>query len=257
MDPFTVAAGIGAIGNVLGGGMSASANKEAQKQAQRHQVLMRGTQYQATVKDMKKAGLNPMMLAMGSGLSQGMGAGMAPAGQLGEGISKAAGKGVDAMMTRAQIKNMNSSSALNEELKNKAIQDAALTYTQTQTEGAKAWREQMVNEVERARLQVLIENMTKQGALTDAQRAQIYADMGLNDERANAMNASAAASYAAAAADRAGLPSLRYKNSAFGIAMDEINRTARTVGDFLPTPKSYEKDKQMYRRSGQRVYQNP
>jgi len=249
VGPESIAAGIGAFGNLIGGGMSASASKEAQKQAQRHQVLMRGTHYQATVKDMKKAGLNPMMLAMGSGLSQGMGAGVAPAGQLGEGIQKASGKAMEAVMAKAQLGQMHSATALNEEMARKAQQEAALLHTQIYTEGAKGWSAQMANEVERARLQLLIENLAKQGQLTDAQKAQIYADMGLNDSRKNAMDASAAASYAAAQLDRAGLPSARYKNSAVGILMDEVNRTAGTVSDFLPTPKQSTRETEMYRRS--------
>lgn len=257
MNPAIVAAGVQAAGNLVAGAMGGSSAKEAQKQAQRHQVLMRGTQYQATVKDMKKAGLNPMMLAMGSPLSQGMGAGTAQSGQLAEGLSRATGGIKDALLLKAQLGQMASATRLNDEMAAKAIQDAALVHTQIGTEGAKAWSAQMANEVERQRLAVMIDNMEKSGQLTAAQRDQIYADMGLNDARRNAMNASSAASYAAAALDRAGLPSAKYKNSAVGILMDEVNRTGRTVADFLPTPKQGGNEAAKYRRSGQRVYQNP
>ncbi|AXH74203.1 MAG: hypothetical protein [Microviridae sp.] len=253
-----IGAGVGAASALIGGQNSARASMEMQREAQNHQIRMRRTQYQATVKDMRAAGLNPMMLAMGSSLSQGMGAGMAPSGQFGEGITKAGGKMADAVMMGAQLKQMNSATDLNRELANKAIQDAALIHTQIGTEGAKAWSAQMANEVERARLQVLVENMAKQGVLTEAETARIYADMGLNDARRRNLEASSAASNAAAALDRAGLPSMRYKNSAVGIFMDEANRTAGTVQSFLPWKKGgfADVEARKYRRSG-RVYQNP
>jgi len=259
MDPLTGAAlvsgAINAATSIFGGGNSAKANRRLQEDAQRFTMAMRRTQYQTTVEDMKKAGLNPMMLAMGSGLSQGMNSPMAQGGQLGEGIQKAGSKASETVMQIAQLRNMNSATELNKEMANKAIQDAALVHTQIGTEGAKAWAAQMANDVERQRLGILLDNMAKQGMLTDAQRAQIYADMGLNDSRKNALDASSAASYASAAADRAGLPSLQYKNSAFGIFMDELNRSAKTVADYLPTPKQGAAEAAKYRRA--RVYQNP
>lgn len=257
MNPATLAAGVNAGAALIGGGSSAKSAKYMQKQAFRHEVLMRGTQYQATVKDMKAAGLNPMMLAMGSGLSQGMSAPMAPSGQMGEAIGKA-GSGIkDALLLKAQLGQMASATRLNDEMAAKAIQDAALVHTQIYTEGAKGWREQMVNEVERQRLSIMLDNMEKQGTLTTAEVDRIYADMGLNDARRRNLDASSAASHAAAALDRAGLPSARYKNSAVGILMDEVNRTGRTIADFLPTPKQGASEAAKYRRSGQRVYQNP
>lgn len=251
-----IGAGIGAIASWLGGKNSANANMKMQKQAQKWSRSMRQTQYQDTVADMRKAGINPMALAMGGSLSQGMGSPMAQAGQEGEGIQKAGGKVAEAAMMGAQLKQIHSATSLNEELARKAVQDAALVHTQIGTEGAKAWSAQMANEVERARLQTLVENMAKQGLLTDAQRAQIYADMGLNDARKRSLEASSAANNASAALDRAGLPSAQYRNSAVGIALDELNRTARTVADYLPTPKQGAKENNMFRRSG-RVYQNP
>lgn len=57
MDPATIAAGVGLVGNILGG---ATASHEATKN-RRWQEKMRSTQYQTAMEDMRKAGLNPML----------------------------------------------------------------------------------------------------------------------------------------------------------------------------------------------------
>lgn len=75
MDPLITAALIGGAGSLLGGfGQNASNAKEAQKNRD-FQLMMSNTAHQRQVKDMRAAGLNPILSATGgSGASTGSGA---------------------------------------------------------------------------------------------------------------------------------------------------------------------------------------
>jgi len=248
-----IGAGISAIGSLFGGASSAEANRRAQQEAQNHQIRMRATQYQATVKDMKQAGLNPIMLAQGSALSQGMGAGMAPAGQVGEGISKASGKFTDALLMRAQLENTASSSQLNRELAAKAIQEAANIQTDTYNKGYQGDLLRIQSEMGARMADANLTKLVNDGVLSQANADAIRADMGLNVDRSAQMRASAAASNAAAAVDRERLPGLAWESSAMGIGLKELRATiasgAQAVGSIKGGLGSQEV-RQDYKRKG-------
>ena len=96
MDPMTAgmigASAISAAGSVGGGMWSASASKDAVKRQIKAQLYMSNTAYQRSVKDLRAAGLNPI-LALGSPASTpGVGVSQVPdmSGALGSVMSSAA-----------------------------------------------------------------------------------------------------------------------------------------------------------------------
>lgn len=80
-------------GGIASGGLSYMYNKKLQYRAQRFQKAMRATHYQATVEDMIKAGINPIIGLSGGGLSQtpgGVGGSVGTAGMdIAKGVSSA------------------------------------------------------------------------------------------------------------------------------------------------------------------------
>jgi len=108
-------AGIGAVGDLLGGIFGSNSAKDQLEEQQRFYRQMRDTQYQATVKDMKAAGLNPMMLYHGGGLSQGASIAGPDAGEkITRGAQGASAKMANGALMAAQIGQINSARKLTE-----------------------------------------------------------------------------------------------------------------------------------------------
>lgn len=106
MDPLTagiISGGVGAIGGYLQNeGMSSNADKQMH-----FQRGMSDTAHQREVADLRAAGLNPLLSALGSGAPSAPGA-MANVSNMGEGLSK----GIDtAIAIRAQNKELESRDA--------------------------------------------------------------------------------------------------------------------------------------------------
>lgn len=104
---------IGAAGDLMGGILGANSAKDQLKEQQRFYAEMRRTQYQATVKDLKAAGLNPMMLYSGSGLSQGANvSGPSQADSINKAAAGVSAKAASAPLLAAQLKQMTTATAL-------------------------------------------------------------------------------------------------------------------------------------------------
>lgn len=113
MGPIIGAAAIGAGMDILGGILGANSAKDQLREQQKFYAEMRRTQYQATVKDLKAAGLNPMMLYSGSGLSQGANvSGPSQADSINKAASGVSAKAAQAPLLSAQLAQMNSARAL-------------------------------------------------------------------------------------------------------------------------------------------------
>lgn len=124
-------------GDILGAGLSflggerandASADQSAAQMA--FQERMRATQYQTTMDDMKKAGLNPILAYKTGGAGTPAGA----AADMSDTISPAVSTAMQSMRMRADLKNLveqnakiQSDTALNKALKTKAIADSNLS----------------------------------------------------------------------------------------------------------------------------------
>ncbi len=95
-----IGAGIGAAGGIAGSGLSAALSAKEAKRQRKWQEKMRSTAYQATMKDMELAGLNPI-LAYGKGpTSAGQGAvGRIP--DMGNALGSGAEKGARVGLTMA------------------------------------------------------------------------------------------------------------------------------------------------------------
>lgn len=113
--PLVLAAGIGAAGSLIGGAKAASGAKqvnaqqiELAREQMEFQERMSSTAHQRQVKDLKEAGLNPILSAGGSGASSPSGAMPSlqnPDAHLGKGISDASGKAMQFVQMKQNLAN--------------------------------------------------------------------------------------------------------------------------------------------------------
>ncbi len=93
-------AGIGAAGGIAGSGLSAALSAKEAKKQRKWQEKMRSTAYQATMKDMGLAGLNPILAYSKGPTSAGTGA-MARVPDMGNALGSGAQKGAQTALAMA------------------------------------------------------------------------------------------------------------------------------------------------------------
>lgn len=140
--PFGIDDAISIGGGLLdfaGGIMSNNANNKQAKRQMEFQQMMRATQYQTAVADLKEAGLNPMLAYTNGGAGTPPGAQATMQNVVGSAVSKA----LEAKRNAAEVENMKntndkiiestkterSQQKVNEALAKKAIADARLSNT--------------------------------------------------------------------------------------------------------------------------------
>lgn len=141
MDPMTaMALGSAAVG-IIGGISTNKANKEISARQMAFQERMSNTEYQRSMKDMQKAGLNPMLAYQRGGASTPSGAGI-PAQNVAKDLPAAANTAIMARRAQAEIENLKSQSKLNTERINseKASQALAATNSALSLERANSER---------------------------------------------------------------------------------------------------------------------
>lgn len=145
MDPIIAAALAETAGSVAGGAMGAvgahRANKSNARMAREQmdfQERMSNTQYQRTMDDMRKAGLNPILAAKLGGASSPSGA-MAnaqnEAQQIGESLGKASSSAREAIRMKAEIDNIKATTdkTRNDVINNNRATDSLLEYQRALT----------------------------------------------------------------------------------------------------------------------------
>lgn len=131
MDPLTAGAIIGGV-NILGGMLSNQGSASAARENRAFQAEMSNSAHQREINDLRAAGLNPMLSALGAGASTPTGATAEYQDPVAPGISK----GFESAMALKQMKMQqnfqdNQISNLASDTKNK---DASASYTKAQTD---------------------------------------------------------------------------------------------------------------------------
>lgn len=113
MDPVTgtlIGAGISGVTSLFGGMSANKANKNMARDQMKFQERMSNTAYQRSMKDMKSAGLNPMLAYTQGGASTPQGA----SAQINDAVSPAISSALQATTVRNQIKETQSRIGVNE-----------------------------------------------------------------------------------------------------------------------------------------------
>lgn len=149
LDPF---------GGLISGGLSymgaTSANAANAEQAQLNrdfQERMRATQYQTSVDDLKKAGLNPMLAYQNGGAGNVSGAVAAPyQNALGQGVSSS----LQARQNIAQVQNLEEQNKLIPAQVQQTLDSARYLRQQQLTEVAREFRETQAANIDKQRLEI-------------------------------------------------------------------------------------------------------
>lgn len=179
--PFPIGAVIGAASGIASGLLGQSAAEKLNKENRAWQEKMRATQYQTTVRDMRAAGINPMALYSGSGLSSGMApAGVQPQTQLAEAVGSASSKAIGNEIAIAQLRDINAARRMKEEQAETIAQTRAIDWNDwlgknpggDMTSWGRAQRDQLLQGIANQRAS---ENNTNADTELKKVQAELYA----------------------------------------------------------------------------------
>ena len=155
MDPVTQSALIAGGADLLGGLFSAKSQRKSAQRQMAFQERMSNTAYQRAMADMKKAGINPIMVSKLGGASTPTGA-MAPVpdfGNIGSKAMQAMSTAKQMQLTDAQVANTESQTGVNKSVKR-------LNSAKTLFETLKTKNQELQNSV-------LAKNIVKAGKLSE------------------------------------------------------------------------------------------
>lgn len=162
MEPTTTAALIGGGGQVAGSLLSSAWSAHSAKKNREFQERMSSTAHQREVKDLKAAGLNPILSAMGGSGAQAMSGSLPTIQNPGQGLADLGVKGVEAKTRKQQASTALELAQSNiEKNKSSANLDDATTARQ-------------LAEIEN--VNQTLNNLKKQGRLTQEQINQLHAE---------------------------------------------------------------------------------
>ena len=136
MDPVTASAFIAGGADLLGGLFSAKSQKKSAQRQMQFQERMSNTAYQRAVADMRKAGINPIMVSKLGGASTPSGA-MAPVpdfGNIGTKTMNAMATAKQMQATNANIANTQATTNLTNKNSAKVVAETNLTKEKVHTE---------------------------------------------------------------------------------------------------------------------------